>query len=70
MIGYITICKIKYVKNLIEPKGNYLKTENNIKKYLHSLSDKQLKNLYENIELTAFPILLAHEYKNRFKVKI
>ena len=58
------------MKSLIDPKGDYLKTEKNIKKYLNSLNDKQLKNMYENIELTHFPILLVHEYKCRFKVKI
>ena len=58
------------MKSLIDPKGDYLKTEKNIKKYLNSLNDRQLKNLYDNIELTHFPILLAHEYKRRLKVKL
>ena len=57
------------MKNLVDPKGNHLKTEENIKKYLKSLNDRQLKNLYENIELTHFPILLAHEYRQRFRRK-
>ena len=57
------------MKNLVDPKGDYLKTEENIKKYLKSLGDSHLKNLYQNIELTTFPILLAQEYKSRFRGK-
>jgi hypothetical protein len=46
-----------------------LKTENNIKDYLSSLNDKELTKLYENLELTLFPILLVREYRKRFKEK-
>ncbi len=69
MIEYIKNLCNKRVKNLIDPEGDRIKTEINIKKYLHSLGDKQLKNLYDNIEHTTFPILLVQEYKNRFRVK-
>jgi hypothetical protein len=57
------------MRNLVDSHGDYLKTENNIKEYLCSVSDKELKKLYENIELTPFPILLAQEYRKRFKRK-
>ena len=57
------------VRKLIDSNGDYSKTENNIKEYLSSLNDKELKKLYENIELTPFPILLVHEYRKRFKEK-
>ncbi|MGD8707440.1 MAG: hypothetical protein PVI88_02005 [Nitrosopumilaceae archaeon] len=57
------------MRNLIDSHGDYLKTENNIKDYLASMNDKELKKLYDTIELTPFPILLVHEYRKRFKEK-
>jgi hypothetical protein len=57
------------MRKLIDSHGDFLKTENNIKEYLSSLNDKELKKLYENIELTPLPIFLVHEYRKRFKEK-
>ncbi len=53
------------MESLLGPKGNYMRTEENVKAFLRSLPDKELKNYYENIELTSFPILLAREYRRR-----
>lgn len=57
------------MRNLLDLNGDRLKTEINIKKYLASINDRQLKNLYDSIELTQFPILLACEYRQRFRNK-
>ena len=54
------------MQSLLDPKGSYIKSEKNVKKYLASISDDQIKIFYENIELTSFPILLAKEYHKRF----
>lgn len=55
-----------FVKSLLDPHGNYIKSEKNVKKYLKSISDEDIKALYDNIELTPFPILLAKEHYERF----
>lgn len=57
------------MKKLLDPNHNYLKTEENVRKYLHSLTDSQIQSYYEAIEFTSFPILLAQEYSERFKKK-
>lgn len=57
------------MKSLLDPGDDYLKTEENVRKYLKSLSNSQIKSFYEAIEYTSFPILLAHEYSFRFKKK-
>ncbi|MFB5631398.1 MAG: hypothetical protein ACE5RN_07405 [Nitrosopumilaceae archaeon] len=54
------------MQSLLDPNGSYIKSEKNVKKYLSSISDDQIKVFYENIELTSFPILLAKEYHKRF----
>lgn len=46
--------------------SDFLGNERNVKKFLKSLPDTQIKNYYEAIEYTPFPILLAKEYKKRF----
>ena len=53
------------MQNLLDPKGSYIKSEKNVKKFLKSLPDESIRNFYENIELTPFPILLAKEYHQR-----
>lgn len=57
------------MKRLLDPDNNYLKTDANVRKYLQSLTDSQIKSFYEAIEFTSFPKLLAHEYSIRFKKK-
>ena len=57
------------MKNLLDAKNNYLKTEKNVQAYLRSLSDSQVKLYYETIEFTPFPTLLAKEYSRRFNPK-
>ena len=57
------------MQSLLDPQGNYAKSEKNVKKYLSSISDLEIKGFYENIELTPFPILLAKEYHKRFSKK-
>lgn len=54
------------MKSLLDPNGDYSKSEENVRKFLRDLPDKELKAFYENIELTSFPLLLAKEYHNRF----
>lgn len=53
------------MESLLGPKGDYVRTEENVKEFLRSLPDEELKNYYENIELTSFPILLVREYRSR-----
>ncbi|KFM19552.1 hypothetical protein AAA799P11_00541 [Marine Group I thaumarchaeote SCGC AAA799-P11] len=55
------------MENFFEPEKSYLSCEKNIKKYLESISDSQLKNFFDNLEYTPFPILLMKEYKKRFR---
>lgn len=55
------------MESLFDPKKSYLSCEKNVKKYLESISDLQLKNFFDNLEYTPFPILLMKEYKRRFK---
>lgn len=55
------------MEKLFDPSKSYLSCEKNIKNYLNSLSDSQLKIFFENLEYTPFPILLIKEYKKRFK---
>ena len=52
--------------NLLDPNHDYLKTEENVRKFLSKLSDKELKKYYEAIEFTSFPLLLEQEYAHRF----
>lgn len=54
------------MKKLLDPNHDYHKTEENVKKYLHSLSDSQLKLYFEAIEFTPFPLMLIREYAKRF----
>jgi len=54
------------MKSLLDPNHDYLKTEENVKRFLHGLSDKELQKYYEAIEFTSFPLLLEQEYANRF----
>jgi hypothetical protein len=55
------------MEKLFDPKSSYLACEKNVRKYLDSLSDEQLRTFFENIEYTPFPILLIKEYKKRFE---
>jgi hypothetical protein len=55
------------MEKLFDPKTSYLTCEKNVRKYLDSLSDEQLRTFFENIEYTPFPILLIKEYKKRFE---
>jgi hypothetical protein len=55
------------MEKLFDPKASYLTCEKNVRKYLDSLSDEQLRTFFENIEYTPFPILLIKEYKKRFE---
>lgn len=55
------------MEKLFDPKTSYLTCEKNVRKYLNSLSDEQLRTFFENIEYTPFPILLIKEYKRRFE---
>ena len=57
------------MRNLLDPYDDYLKTEKNVRKYLKSLSNSQVKLFYEAIEYTPFPVLLAREYSSRFMKK-
>ena len=57
------------MQSLLDPHGNYIKSEKNVKKFLKSISDEEIKSFYDNIELTPFPILLAKEYHSRFPKK-
>ncbi|AJM92295.1 MULTISPECIES: hypothetical protein [Nitrosopumilus] len=54
------------MRKLLDPHHDYLKTEENVKKYLNSLSDSQLKLYFEAIEFTPFPLMLIQEYSKRF----
>lgn len=54
------------MEDLLDVSGDYSQTELNVKRYLKSLSDENLRSLYQNIELTPLPLLLAKEYKKRF----
>lgn len=54
------------MEKLFDPKKSYLSCEKNVRKYLQTLSDEQLRTFYENLEYTPFPILLIKEYKKRF----
>lgn len=49
---------------------NYLKCEKNVKRFLTSLSNEEIRTFYDNLEYTPFPILLAKEYRRRFPKKI
>ena len=55
------------MKKLLDPNHDYSKTEENVRKYLHSLTDSQIQSYFEAIEFTSFPTLLAREYAMRFK---
>ena len=50
----------------LEIGRDFLGNEKNVKEFLRSLSDAKIKNFYEAMEYTPFPILLAKEYKKRF----
>jgi len=45
-------------------------TEREFKERLQSLSNQKIKALYENLDITHYPILLMIEYKRRFGRKI
>ncbi|NNM03154.1 MAG: hypothetical protein HKP26_06315 [Nitrosopumilus sp.] len=55
------------MEKLFDPSKSYMSCEKNIKTYLRSLSDSQLKIFFETLEYTPFPTLLMKEYKKRFK---
>jgi hypothetical protein len=57
------------MKRMLDHNHNYLKTEENVRRYLHSLSDSQIQSYYDAIEFTSFPILLVKEYSKRFNKK-
>ncbi len=40
--------------------------EKKVKKYLRTLPDEEIKNLYEDIEFTSFLVFLRKEYQKRF----
>ena len=50
----------------LELDSDFLGNEKNVKKFLKSLPDAKIKNFYDAMEYTPFPILLAKEYKKRF----
>lgn len=68
MINYIKEPLYRIMKKLLD--HNYLKTEENVRKYLSSLSDSQIESYYDAIEFTPFPILLAKEHSKRLSKKI
>ncbi|MCA9827422.1 MAG: hypothetical protein KC444_03395 [Nitrosopumilus sp.] len=55
------------MEKLFDPDKPYVTCEKNIKAYLRSLSDCQLKIFFDNLEYTPFHILLTKEYKKRFR---
>ncbi|MGI0061659.1 MAG: hypothetical protein ACREBA_04315 [Nitrosotalea sp.] len=42
------------------------KSERELRKLLHGLSDNQIKKLVDGIDVSPFPVLLASEYERRF----
>ncbi|MCV0366105.1 MAG: hypothetical protein K5798_02425 [Nitrosopumilus sp.] len=55
------------MEKFFDPKKSYVACEETIKNYLCSLSDSQLKTLFDNLEYTPFSKLLMQEYKKRFR---
>lgn len=45
------------------------KSEKYFKDYLKDIPNEQLIQFYDDIEWTAFPVLVIKEYQNRFKTK-
>ena len=43
------------------------KSERHFKEYLKKIPNEQLIQFYDDVEWTAFPILVIKEYQNRFK---
>lgn len=54
------------MENLLDPNGKYQVSEKNVRNFLKKLPDEKIKNFYETLEFTPFPILLAKEYQKRF----
>lgn len=54
------------MKKLLDSRYNYLKTQENVQKYLKSLPDSQIKFYYETVEFTPFLTMLCQEYSLRF----
>lgn len=44
----------------------FKKPERDLKKFLRTLSDKQIKKWVDGIDVSPFPMLLAAEYRRRF----
>lgn len=42
------------------------KSERELRRFLRSLSSKQIKKLVDGIDVSPFPVLLASEYRRRF----
>ncbi|MFQ5572776.1 MAG: hypothetical protein ACE5EJ_00845 [Nitrosopumilaceae archaeon] len=57
------------VEKLVGIKNNYKTMEKKVKKYLRTLPDEEIKNLYEGIEFTPFPVFLRKEYQKRFSIR-
>lgn len=45
------------------------KSEKYFKNYLKDISNEQLIQFYDDVEWTAFPVLVIKEYQNRFNTK-
>ena len=45
------------------------KSERYFKDYLKDITNEQLVQFYDDVEWTAFPVLVIKEYQNRFKPK-
>ena len=45
------------------------KSEKYFKNYLKDIPNEQLVQFYDDVEWTAFPVLVIKEYQNRFKTK-
>ena len=55
------------MEQLVGPTDNYKSAQKKVQRYLKSLSDKELKIIYENLEFTPFAKLLKVEYEKRFR---
>ena len=54
------------VEKLVGTINKYKTMEKKVKKYLSTLPDEEIKNLYDSIEFTPFPVFLRKEYQKRF----
>ncbi len=45
------------------------KSEKHFKEYLKKIPNEQLIQFYDDVEWTAFPVLVIKEYQNRFKTQ-